>query len=425
MTGEAEVVLDSPEIDAFRGAERLWTFKASAIVRRRNAIPLHWNDQEGADSPFSQMTGDWHQASERILAGKFTNVWRPMRVERIVEESSVIRSIILAPVDGAGLLSHKAGQHLSVRLQNEGRELVRQYTLSVAPSDNVYRISVKRQGAFSQLLHTVELGDILETRAPSGSFVVDAAEGRPLVLVAAGIGITPILAMARYVAFEGFRLLKTRKTWIFYSSHSIADQAFLSELDEISRVSSGAVKVVKVLADAAGANPGIHYNEVGRITIDMLKRTLPFDDFDFYLCGPDGFMADMYKGLKSLNVSEDRIHAEAFGPSTLVRVQDRHEQVADEVADKSIQVIFTASAKEARWSPGDGSLLELAEASGLSPDFGCRSGSCGSCAVGLVQGRVTYRTPPTASVSQKQALICCAVPAKIGNDLVGGLQLDL
>jgi ferredoxin-NADP reductase/predicted pyridoxine 5'-phosphate oxidase superfamily flavin-nucleotide-binding protein len=427
MTGRAELMMESPEIEAFQGAERLWTFRAEKIVRRKGVFPLGWQSKEGAESPFSEMTGDWQQAADRVRANQFANSWRPLRVTRIVEESAVIRSLYLAPVDGAGLLTHKAGQHLPIRVELEdgGEPVIRQYTLSVAPSDGVYRISVKRDGSVSQHIHRLKEGAVIEARAPAGSFLVDPLAARPLVLLAAGIGITPMLAMLRHVAFEGSRTLKTRRTWLFYSARSKAEQAFQTELAEIARIGGGAIKVVKVLSDLSGAAAGVDYDEAGRINIGLLKRVLPFDDYDFFLCGPGEFMRETYAALRSLNVADDRIYAEAFGPSTIQRTSAEGKQIADKIAVKSVPVIFTGSAKEARWTPEGGTLLDLAESRGLSPEFSCRSGSCGTCSTKIIQGRVAYKSLPSAPTDENHALICCAYPAIEGNDAVGGLQLDL
>ncbi len=173
MTGEADVILESPEIAAFQGAERLWTFRPTRIVRRPNALALRWAFQKDGWSPNSLMTGNWAQAADRMRATGLSDTWRPMTVTRIVEESTTIRSIHLQPSDGAGLLPHAAGQHLPIRLVLPGsdRPVIRTYTLSVAPSDGIYRISVKRDGLVSQFLHdSISVGDVIEARPPAGGF---------------------------------------------------------------------------------------------------------------------------------------------------------------------------------------------------------------------------------------------------------------
>jgi uncharacterized protein len=426
LTGDGEVVLDSPEIAAFQGAERLWRFRPRAVVRREAALPLVWKFAEDGWSPNSLMTGSWDDAARRIEAADRAQHWRRFRINEIVEESRTIRSLHLEPVDGSGVVPNLPGQHLPIRVTPPGAAsaIIRNYTLSIAPSDGAYRISVKRDGLVSSLLHNLAVGDTIEARAPAGAFTIDAAEKRPTVLLAAGVGITPMLAMLRHVVYEGARKRRTRPTWLFYSAHMKAERAFDREIASLVEAAEGAVKIVRLLGEPAGAIAGLDYDEEGRIGVELLKARLPFDDYDFYMCGPAGFMQSVYDDLRDLHVADGRIHAEAFGPSGLTRRQDATLQVpAMVVATNPTRVAFVRSAKEARWTPQGGTLLDLAESRGLAPAFSCRRGSCGTCSAKILQGAVAYDSPPAFSVSEGQALICCAKPAGTAEDET--LQLDL
>ncbi|GAB3256930.1 2Fe-2S iron-sulfur cluster-binding protein [Chitinimonas naiadis] len=421
MSGDAEVLPDSPEVTAFQGTERLWRFMPRRIVYRAAALPLRWATTANGASPNSLMTGDWEQTAERLRAAERASAWRPFRVASVVNESSSVRSFVLEPTDGTVLVPHQAGQHLPIRLTLPGADkpTVRTYTLSVAPSDGVYRISVKRDGAVSQYLHdAIQVGDLIETRAPAGGFTFDAIERRPAVLLAAGIGITPMLAFLRHAVFEGKRKRHTRPTWLFYSNRTLADRAFDREIDSLLAPTQGAVKRIRLLSDTRGAVPGRDYEAEGRIDMALLSAVLPFNDYDFYLCGPASFMQAMYDGLRGLNVADKRIHAESFGPASLQRKPDEGAPavVLPAPANKPVPVVFMKSAKEARWTPDSGSLLELAEQRGLSPEFSCRGGSCGSCRTRISEGAVTYATPPSAPVGEGEALICCAIPAAEGGE---------
>ncbi|SAL75353.1 pyridoxamine 5'-phosphate oxidase-like FMN-binding protein [Caballeronia peredens] len=427
MAGDAEVLLDSPEIAAFQGAERLWRFTPRRIVYREAALPLRWASRRDGASPNSLMTGDWQQVAERIRAATLANVWRTFRVSRIVDESDSIRSFHLVPDDGAGLIPHQAGQHLPIRvtLPGEAKPQIRTYTLSVAPSDGVYRISVKRDGRVSAYLHdTLKTGDTIEARAPAGDFTIDALEPRPAVLMAAGVGITPMLAMLRHVVYEGLRKRRVRPVWMIVSAHALASRAFVREIDDLAQAAGGAVHVIRVLSDTQGAELTRDYDVSGRIDLDLLTSRLPFNDYDFYMCGPGTFMQSIYDGLRRLNVSDARIHAEAFGPSALKRTADRGADVKPmrPAAAEPVKVSFVKSATDAQWKPGSGTLLELAEASGLAPEFNCRGGTCGTCRTRIVKGAVSYESEPAFHVGDEEALICCAVPA---GDEEGGLELDL
>jgi uncharacterized protein len=427
LSGDAEVVLDSPEIAAFQGAERLWRFTPRIVILRAAAMPLRWTFTDW--SPNSLMTGDWDEASRRIKASEIKAAWRPFRVAKFVDESTVIRSLYLEPIDGLGLIPHAAGQHLPIRLTiaGEARPIVRTYTLSTAPSDSRYRISVKRQGLASTYLHDdVREGDLIETRAPAGDFTLDALERRPAVLIAAGVGVTPILAMLRHIVYEGLRTRHVRPTTLFYAARLKAERAFDGELAELVKQADGAVRVVRVLNQTDDAARQQDFDAQGRIDMGLLKQVLGFDDHDFYLCGPPPFMQSIYDGLRSLNVADARIHAEAFGPASLAR---RHDHAEDEPgalpATAPVPVAFATSGKEARWSPNIGNLLELAEARGLTPEFSCRGGSCGTCRTRIIEGAVAYPVKPSAKISEGEALICCAVPADKASGGGDHLILDM
>lgn len=430
MTGEAQVILDSPEIAAFQGAERLWSFRPTQVLRRPGALALRWRFQPDGWSPNSLMTGDWQEAAGRVQAAALATRWRPFEVTAIVDESRSIRSFHLQPKDGAGLLPHEAGQHLPIRLAipGMGKPVIRNYTLSAAPSDGVYRISVKRDGLASQHLHDrVRMGDTLEARAPSGAFTIDAHQKRPAVLLAAGVGITPMIAMLRHLVYEGLRTRGIRPAVLFHAARTVAELPFQRELAELARSAGGAIRSLRVLSNIEGAQEGLDYDAAGRIDMALLGRFLPFGNYDFYLCGPAAFTQDLYDSLRDYGIPDERIHAEAFGPSSLQRTQPAADTAPPlpPPATEPVSVVFTESAKEARWTPGSGSLLELAELRGLSPEFSCRSGSCGSCRTRLLSGAITYLKPTTAAAGEGEVLLCCAAPARPEPGQENRIQLAL
>jgi len=430
MTGDAELILDSPEIAAFQGAERLWTFKARRIVRRRNALALRWSFRNDGWSANSLMTGDWEQAAERLRAVELATRWRALTVTRIVEESASIRSFHLQPGDGAGLLPHVAGQHLPIRIGVPGADkpAIRTYTLSVAPSDGLYRISVKRDGAVSQHLHDhIRVGDTIEACSPAGNFTIDARATRPAVLLAGGVGITPLLAMLRHAVYEGLRKQRIRPIILFHAARSMQERPFDGEIAELVNTARGAVRLIRVLSDANGAEEGVDYDAIGRIDMSLLSRHLPFNDYDFYVCGPPQFTQSLYDGLRGHNIADQRIHSEAFGPSSLKRMPDAGvaAPIRRPPSTKPVPVAFMGSLKEARWTPEAGTLLELAEARGLEPEFSCREGNCGTCRTKLTKGAVTYIKQPTAAIAEGEVLLCCSVPAEQEIDEENQIQLEL
>ncbi|WP_217351169.1 2Fe-2S iron-sulfur cluster-binding protein [Thalassospira marina] len=446
LTGKAELLIDSTETRYFQGAERLWRFYPTRVIRRENAIALRWRNRDSGQSPNSLLTGTWQDAAARANAAKLAREWRRLEVVRITDESESVRSFYFAPprpktdahakaentkntenahptdaTNDTGLIPSIAGQYLPLRVTlPNGEKAIRTYTLSSGPQDRMYRISVAKQNGVSKYLHDhIQLGDIIETRAPQGQFVPDATSDRPMVMMAGGIGITPMIAMLRHMLYEGRRTRRIRPCWLFYAARNKADRAFDQELAALKQASNGLFKVIRVLGSTENAVPLEDYEATGFIDMDLLRAALPFDDFDFYLCGPPAFMQAMYDGLRSKNIADHRIHAEAFGPASLQRTPDaskptdaNNEQVTAKITTQPVAVQFAQSAKTANWTPDTApTLLELAEENGLTPDYGCRNGSCGTCRVKVLQGKVAYDTRPTASPEPGTALLCCARPA--------------
>ncbi len=419
LTGRAEVVWDGEELKTFEGAERAWRFHIEAGWRLVDALPLRWRFRDW--SPNSLITGSWEEAARRLEVQRLAQTWRPYRVTRIADESSVIRSFHLEPADGLAQPVFEAGQYLPIRLQPGGGAppLQRTYTISSAPGEAGLRISVKREGVASTFLHDcVAVGDTIEALAPRGHFTLDATLRRSAVLIGAGVGITPMVSFARQIVAEGFRLRRTRPTHLIQVARDAQVRAFAIELQALAARADGARNLDGVQADGA---PG---TVAGPLSIDILKTLLPFDDHEFFLCGPPGFMQALYDGLRDLGVRDERIQAEAFGPASLKRRPDGAALVAappPAPPASEATVIFKRSGDSAVWTPSHGTLLEFAEGKGYSPPYACRAGHCGSCATPLRSGRVTYAEPTAFKPAEGEVLLCCARPAA-GS---GSLELDI
>lgn len=429
VCARAEIIFDGPDVAAFQGAERLLRLHVYKVVRRRNALSLRARFREF--SPNSTMMGSWEQARARKSANELGSSFRPHRIARIEKESAGVVSYYLEPQDGAGIPSYQPGQHALLRVKPEGKEtLLRTYSFSSAPSDTFLRISVKREGVVSGHLHDqMQVGSLLDTRGPQGEFVLDNTVDRPAVLLAAGIGITPLLSMLRHLVYEGRRKRRMRRTFFVYGARNMAERAFDKEIHELAAQAGAALTVVRVLSrPEESARKGVDYNVMGHIDVALLKTILPFDDFDFYLCGPAAFTQSVYDGLREMRIPDDRIHAEQFGPSTLRRRLDAGTispyATQKPAATTPVNVRFARTGKEARFLPGQGSLLDFAEQCGLTPEFSCRGGSCGTCKTRVLQGSVHYANPPALRLRPDEALICCAVPAE-PEDTASSLILDL
>lgn len=414
VAARAEIIWDGAEVAAFTGAQRLIRLHIDSVVRIDHALPLRWSAPSYSD--MLERTGSWEEVERSLLAERRRNEWRRFKVIETVAESSTVRSFVLEPDDGGGVAAYRPGQYLPIRvpLDAGAAPLIRTYTLSDAPDGRRYRISVRRQGAASAWLHRHAVrGSTLEAMAPRGDFVFASDSTRPVVLVSAGVGITPMLAMLNSLLVNEGRTRHHAPIFFVHGARNGRELAFGRHLlHKAARHANLNLHVTFSQPDPGdtgyAADPH-HY--AGRVDIHRLKAVLPFDDYDFYLCGPAGFMQHLYDGLRALNVADDRIRFESFGAASVVRSRAvEPPAVAERDAGEGVSVTFARSDKTVLWRPADGSLLELAEAQGLSPMYACRSGLCGTCAVKVQGGAVDYASAPGFVPAPDQALICCARP---------------
>ncbi len=427
LSGKAELLPENEtqsdqEAQHFKGAERLWTFELKHARRLRNALPLRWTFNDY--SPNSLLTGSWPEAKQTADTERLRNEWISAEVIKVEEESSTIKSFYLQPSKG-GVARFDAGQFLSLKIDADGNEPVhnqiRTYTVSSAPADDVYRISVKRENRVSSFLHAhINTGDKLQIKAPNGSFHWDDSADRPVVLLSAGVGITPMVSMARHSFYESIRTRRARSITMINAARNTQERAFYRELQQLQQQSAGNIKVHWALSQPqafpADGSHNEHYYH-GRIDKQLLQSVLPMDDYEFYLCGPPAFMQSMYDLLRELGVTDRRIQAEEFGPASLERDAEQLTELeaAEEPEAEQAQVNFvdpkTGNTVEQQWTPADGNLLEFAEAHGFTPEYGCRSGQCGVCKTKLRDGKVIQPGADQSLLEDDEVLLCCAKPA--------------
>lgn len=407
IAGTAEILWDGPELAAFRGALRLIRITPSAVVLRRRVLPIRFEPE--APSPVVADTGTWEEAERTRAALAARDTYRPFTVARTVDESATIRSIYLTPADGGGIAPYRAGQYLPLRLTIPGAErpVLRTYTVSDAAQTEALRISVKREadGTASRYLHdTLKPGDTVEAMAPRGDFVLDTSSARPVVLLSAGVGITPMIAMLNQLIRDGLRSGRFREVYVIHGARDGSEQAFGDHLRRLAVNAPGVNLHIRFSRPRPEDVAGEHYASTGRVDLALIRGLLPFGDYDFYLCGPGGFVAELHAGLRGLNVAADRIHYEFFGPSTLPSPAPHTVDAAP------AEVTFAESGKTTTWTPESGSLLDLAETAGVPIDFSCRSGRCGTCAVRITAGEVGYSQTPDTPAPQGYVLACQAHP---------------
>jgi ferredoxin-NADP reductase/MOSC domain-containing protein YiiM/ferredoxin len=383
-------------------------------LRRALRIPAL---SEGWQGSFRELLG---QASDGGTAEPAWTGMRPMRVAAIERESATVISVRLVPFDGQPAVPARPGQFLTVRLRPDpgAGPLLRTYSLSGAPNTESYRISVKLEprGVASEYLHTgLRVRDVIEAGAPRGSFVLRPGD-RPVVLISAGVGATPVLAMLHVLA-SGH---STRQVWWLHGARDGAEHAFEQE----------AVGLIAQLPDAhrivCYSRPGPHdrgFDVAGRLTGEVLDMAGVPMDADFYLCGPGPFMHDIVAALTARGAAPERISSEVFGPADAImpgivdsRTRSPHPPAGPLGAGPWIS--FSRSNLSVRWDASFPNVLEFAEACDIPVRWSCRTGVCHTCETAVVSGEVSYRPDPLESPARGTALICCSQPR-------GEVTLDL
>jgi len=426
LTGHAEIVWEGEALHAFTGAERLIRFRVDELIRVEASLPLRFTF--GEYSPMLDHTGSWQEADATISADQERNAYVPYEIFDIKRESDVISSFYLRRADGKGLASYEPGQFLPIRLAIPGHAdpVLRTYTISEAPAKGYYRLSIKREGgdalASNYLHNAVKVGGRIEAMAPRGKFVLDRSSNRPVVLVSGGVGITPMIAMANVIINEGLRTRQFRRTYFIHGARNGRVHAFADHVRRLAREHDSFTAHVRYSHPTEGDRLGESHDSEGHVDVALFKEVLPFDDYDFYLCGPAAFMRSLHDGLIALGVREERIRNESFGPATVLTSETRPSKPVSAVAATKgpVGVCFAASNVDVTWTPDHGTLLELAEAAGLSPAYSCRSGICGTCATRIRCGAVDYIDEPTAAHADDEVLICCSTPRSSSGEATCG-----
>ncbi|MDO5530960.1 NO-inducible flavohemoprotein [Sutterella sp.] len=253
--------------------------------------------------------------------------WRPFECVNRVQESADAVSLYFRPTDGGAVPAWQPGQYATLRVYSQSLQLTqpRQYTLSHASGTGFFRITVKAipsaegdpEGVVSNQLHrTINIGDTVEFSAPTGRFCLDADDVKsehPLVLIAAGIGITPIFAMLDALATEN----PMRKVHVLYSARDGKHFPLRNDLENVVKAMPNAALAVFFTRPTAEDHLGKDYQSAGRITPERIRSFCQDPDADFYVCGPMSFMRDISNGLRLVGVIAPRIHTEAFGTGSV------------------------------------------------------------------------------------------------------------
>lgn len=337
---------------------------------------------------------------------------------RVVEcADETVCSFYLEPHDGKPISGFEPGQFLTFELKvpGEKKEVTRCYSLSDAPIPGVYRVSIKRvpaprdvpeapPGLSSNFFHdAVKEGDILDVRAPSGKFFLDMASDRPVVLIGGGVGLTPVLSMLNAVVASG----SDREVWFFYGVRSGIEHCMREHIEAI-RAEHSNIHIQICYSDPSGDDvQGKDYDHAERVSVELFKRVLPSNNFEYLMCGPPPMMESLINDLREWGVPEQDIKRESFGPASGRKAPVKP---VDPNATGP-EIVFKRAGKTVHWDPSFDSLVKFAEANDCDIPYACLAGNCGTCLTTLIEGEVDYQgNDPDFEAEEGTCLACSCIP---------------
>ncbi len=344
--------------------------------------------------------------------------FRPLTVGAISHESADVLSLTMRSADSSQLANALAGQYVVVRLQpvTGGPALFRSYSLSGPPSTERYRISVKIEpngAAGIYLRDHLRVGDALDVSLPRGSFILQSGE-RPVVLLSAGIGATPVLAMLHALAAAR----STRQVLWLHAARDRQHHPFAVEVRDLMLALTHGRSHVCYSSPSSSDEMGEDFDAIGHLSRSVFNQVGVTAEADVYVCGPPRFMADMKEALATLGVAPERVHVELFNGSEsmtpgVIGAATRAPHLPKNDANTGPLVSFARSGIAAHWNVSAyQSILELAEACDVPVRWSCRTGVCHNCESGLVSGAVVYEPEPLEMPADGNLLVCCSRPSR-------------
>jgi glycine betaine catabolism B len=367
-------------------------------------------------------------ATQLKQAMKRRKYWKgELKVIGLFQETPDVKTFRLAAKDGGALpFEYLPGQYMNLQLQIDGKKVNRSYTIASSPTRrDACELSIKREanGLVSRFLHdTVRVGDTIEIGAPAGKFVYTGSQSKEVLLIAGGVGITPLMSIARYL---------TDRSWdgdIYFLivAKTEADIIFCDEL-ALMQIRHPKLHVCKTLTRS---NPASAWNgHRGRPSAELLNTFVPSHNrMPVYLCGPEEMMAATKQLLMSVGVAEPSIQLEAFvspGVGGSSSIDDSEQNQAEDLNGQNIRT-DAGEARRVSFSKAkidcevtvDMSILDAAEQYSVELPFECRSGICGQCKVRLLSGNVSMETQDALSPSERKQGFILACQAHPTTDVV-------
>lgn len=356
------------------------------------------------------------------------NDWRDFEIFHKQSESKEITSFYFQAIDGKALPYFKPGQFLTIKLNvpGESRPVIRSYSFSdFSCSQDYYRLSIKREGSprgldvppgvASSFMHDhIEIGSVIACKPPNGKFFLEVGSHVPAVLISNGVGITPMVAMAKACAVENPR----RHIWFIHGARNGEYHALREEMNALEKLYSNLhLHYCYSRPEMKDAEMFHHHGYadtqlISNIVIPQIETVYGSAiNAEYYLCGSPAFMDSLIEGLAGLGVPEDNVFFESFGGGKTKgkSLASDSETTATETID-SAEVVFSQSDLTVTWTPDDGTLLELAQANGIEAENSCCQGICMVCMRSLEEGEVEYIEPPMDEPDKDSVLVCIARP---------------
>jgi MOSC domain-containing protein YiiM/ferredoxin-NADP reductase len=414
--------------------------KERMTVAEINALlysPHHARDQLECALRIEALSPGWRSSFEALLQSRMTAAgsgnaglapaaaahpvapgFRSLAVTAIAQESADVLSLTMQSKDGQPLRTPLPGQYVVLRLQPTagGPSLFRSYSLSGPVSTEHYRISVKIEpngAAGTYLQEHVRVGDALDVSAPRGSFILQIGE-RAIVLLSAGIGATPVLAMLHSLAATR----STRQVLWLHAARDREHHPFVAEVRRLMLALPHGWSYVCYSRPGSHDKLGEDFDGTGHFSRSVFGDAGVPREADVYLCGPTRFMTEMKEALATLGVAADRIHVEIFNGSEsmtpgIIDAATRPPHLPKDDATTGPLVSFARSRIAAHWKASAyHSILELAEACDVPVRWSCRTGVCHNCESGLVSGAVVYGPEPLDKPADGNLLVCCSQPIR-------------
>jgi len=379
---------------------------------------------KSSDTNTSQKLQDSHvQKDEKNHIWKD---WRNFVVVRKVKESESIASFYLEPQDKGEIPDFKPGQFLTIKLDipEQPKPVIRTYSLSdYNQSGKYYRLSIKRElappdldvmpGIASNFMHDcIQSGSVILAKPPNGKFFLEVEKNLPAVLISNGVGITPMISMAKAVTY----LNPQREIYFVHGARNGNYHALREEILTLAQENPHLnihFRYSRPTAEDTGK-----YHSQGYVDTTLIQQ-LTSQEAEFFLCGSPGFMQSLRDGLQTWGVPEDRVFFESFSKPIPVASSAPTPVANTGEGVTTAEITFAKSGKTLTWNQEDGSILDFAENNGIEPPYSCRAGICGTCICQIREGEVSYQEEPSAPVDDDSVLICISQPrtAKIVLDI--------